>query len=41
PIREETRGGQLEVSFTKRDDNGFTDVYLIGPAKAVFQGTVS
>ncbi|MEL6534750.1 MAG: diaminopimelate epimerase [Bacteroidota bacterium] len=41
PIRVETRGGQLEVSFTKRDDNGFTDVYLIGPAKAVFQGTVS
>lgn len=33
------RGGQLEVSFRPQDD-GFTDVWLCGPAEQVFQGTM-
>ena len=41
PIRVTTLGGGLEVSFKKRPDNGFTDVYLIGPALPVFQGSVN
>lgn len=41
PVKVLTEGGELEVSFEKREDNGFTNVYLIGPAKAVFQGTLS
>jgi len=35
-----TMGGDLEVSF-KRDSVGFTDIYLIGPAKHVFEGVIS
>lgn len=31
------RGGDLEVSF-QRDGQGFKDIYLVGPAKLVFQG---
>jgi diaminopimelate epimerase len=31
------RGGEVEVSF-RRSGNGFTDIWLIGPAKLVYQG---
>lgn len=36
-----TPGGNLQVQFTKVDDQKFTDVYLIGPAEFVFSGSLS
>jgi diaminopimelate epimerase len=36
-IHLETRGGQLEVSFSGNDE-GYTDIWLKGPAKQVFKG---
>ncbi len=33
-------GGDLEVSF-KREGKGFKDIYLVGPAKRVFEGSIS
>jgi diaminopimelate epimerase len=38
PVKVKTLGGDLEVAFEK--DNGFKYVYLIGPAKQVFTGTI-
>lgn len=38
PVSLETAGGELKVSFSPTD-NGFADIYLIGPARAVFSGT--
>jgi diaminopimelate epimerase len=35
----ETRGGLLDVSFRRDDNNSFTDIWLKGPAKLVFHGT--
>ncbi|WP_420388228.1 diaminopimelate epimerase [Roseivirga sp.] len=32
-------GGELRVDF-KKTNNSFTDIFLIGPAKAVFQGQI-
>ena len=39
PISVETRGGRLSVSFIERLDKSFSDIYLKGPAKKVFEGT--
>ncbi len=39
PVRIHTLGGELSISFTKKD-SGFEDVYLIGPALKVFEGTI-
>lgn len=40
PIRLETKGGDLFVYFNKSQD-GFSDIWLAGPAKKVFEGTTT
>ena len=40
PIAISTQGGTLQVSFTKKSEQHFQDIYLTGPAKQVFQGTI-
>lgn len=40
PVRLQTMGGELEVSFEHRPDGGFENVWLSGPATRVFSGTV-
>jgi len=39
PVKIETKGGTLSVSF-EVTDNQFTNVYLIGPAMKVFEGSI-
>jgi len=36
----DTRGGQLRVYF-RREENGFSDIWLEGPAEKVFEGNVN
>ncbi len=38
PVTIQTLGGLLSVEFKSSQDGLFTDVYLIGPAKKVFEG---
>lgn len=40
PIAIETLGGSLEVSFQPMSNGGYEHIYLTGPAKRVFEGTV-
>lgn len=40
PVRLQTMGGELEVSFEQRPDGGFENVWLSGPATRVFGGEV-
>ena len=40
PVTVKTLGGELSVEFTSRHDGAFSDVFLIGPAKKVFEGFV-
>jgi diaminopimelate epimerase len=41
PVKIHTRGGELQVSFRQVNEHEFTDIYLIGPAEKVFEGTVN
>lgn len=38
PISVKTLGGQLQISF-ERENNGFKNIYLVGPAKKVYEGS--
>ncbi len=40
PVLLQTRGGELKVSFEQTADGVFTNVYLIGPAAEVFNGSI-
>jgi diaminopimelate epimerase len=39
PVKIETLGGNLEISFSKKND-GFEDIYLTGPATRIFKGDI-
>ncbi|MCV9387919.1 diaminopimelate epimerase [Reichenbachiella ulvae] len=39
PIKVQSKGGELQVQF-KKNNGGFTDIKLIGPAVQVFKGSV-
>lgn len=41
PVKVSVVGGNLEVAFQQSGDDGFRYIYLIGPAKQVFTGTVT
>lgn len=41
PVFIQTLGGNLRVSFNPKADSQFDSIYLIGPAKRVFQGTIT
>ena len=40
PVKVQSRGGHLEVEFKRRQDGTFFDIYVTGPAKMVFQGSL-
>jgi diaminopimelate epimerase len=39
PIKVKTLGGELQISFEKKENHIFTNIYLIGPAVEVFEGS--
>jgi len=41
PVFIQTLGGHLRVSFNAREEGGFDNVYLIGPARRVFAGAIT
>ena len=40
PVKVEVPGGMLSVEFNEEELGQFSNIYLIGPAKYVFQGTI-
>ncbi|MBL3654943.1 diaminopimelate epimerase [Fulvivirga sediminis] len=40
PVKVNTKGGNLSVEFEKNEDMSFSNVYLLGPAKEVFKGSI-
>lgn len=40
PVSIETKGGALTVSFDKIDEAHFKNIYLSGPAKKVYEGSI-
>jgi diaminopimelate epimerase len=40
PVKIQTLGGELSVEFKVGQDGSFKDIFLIGPAKKVFQGVL-
>lgn len=40
PVAIKTLGGNLQVSFSKSGENTYSNIYLIGPAKRVFEGQI-
>ncbi|GJM28018.1 MAG: diaminopimelate epimerase [Cyclobacteriaceae bacterium] len=40
PVNISAAGGDLQVSFIKTPDKGYTEVYLSGPAEKVFEGII-
>jgi diaminopimelate epimerase len=40
PVTVKTLGGELSVEFKVSHDGSFTDIFLVGPAKMVFEGTL-
>ena len=41
PVFIQTIGGNLRVSFNPQADDHFSDIYLIGPAKRVYTGSIT
>lgn len=41
PVQIKTLGGELAVSFEGNSQNGFTEIFLTGPAKQVFKGEIT
>jgi diaminopimelate epimerase len=40
PVTVKTLGGELSVEFRVGQDGSFTDIFLVGPAKMVFEGSL-
>ena len=38
PVKIQTLGGELSVEFKASQDGSFQEIFLIGPAKKVFEG---
>ena len=41
PVAIQTLGGALRVAFNAQPDGSFDDIYLIGPARRVFEGEIT